>query len=60
MKVTFNKVYLNSDHTNLLMVQFTKEHGRMDKDTEEVNNYGLMVASMKVIGLIIWQTEKDV
>jgi len=42
------------------MVQFIKELGRMGKDTEEVNNYGLMEASMKEIGQITWQTEKDV
>lgn len=36
----------------------TSVNGRMDKDTEEVNNTGTMVHSMKVTGETIWPMVK--
>ena len=43
---------------NLIMAQFMKVNGIEVKDMERVNNIGMMVHSMKVIGEIIWQMEK--
>jgi hypothetical protein len=38
---------------------FIWDNGKMEKDTEKVNKFGLMGLITRVTGLMIWQMEKE-
>jgi len=55
------EAFQNYSHINLMItVRFIKDNGKMDKDTVEASNFGLMDLIISVCGKIIWQMERVV